>query len=165
MGIIIGILVGVLALCAILLVFIILIQDDGAEGAGILLGSTASQQYGVRKGNIVTKTTGILATIFMSLSFILAILLTSTDNSDSLQKVADEKDKSNASTVEWWKTSETDTSSTDTTEEVIYEAKDENNDAIDNVISEDAQSEDMQDSIDNNVEDVVDNQTIQTSQE
>lgn len=107
MAIIIGILVAFLVICAILLVLIVLIQDDGADGAGMILGSVASQQYGVRKGNIVTRTTGILATVFMVLSFTLAFLLKGGDDTQSLQKLAEGQA---GSSVNWWeKTAASDT--------------------------------------------------------
>lgn len=101
MAIIIGILVAFLVICAILLVLIVLIQDDGADGAGMILGSVASQQYGVRKGNIVTRTTGILATVFMVLSFTLAFLLKGGDDTKSLQKLAEGQSGAESS-VTWW---------------------------------------------------------------
>ncbi len=125
MGILVGFLIGILILCALLLVVIILIQDDGSEGAGMIFGSAASQQYGVRKGNIVTRTTGILATVFMVLAFSLAFFLTDRDDTKSLQAIAEKKQSTDNTTIKWWEESEK--SSVDEDSENAKEAADENN--------------------------------------
>ncbi len=101
MEILIGVLIGLLVINCILLVLIILIQDDGSEGAGIILGSAASQQYGIRKGNIVTRTTSILAFFFIVISFSLAVLFKISDNSQGLEKSIKKTQESEQ--TDWWK--------------------------------------------------------------
>ena len=98
MSIITGVLLVVLVVVAVLLVLIILVQDDGTEGAGILFGSAASQQYGARKGNIVTKTTSILATSFIVLSLSLAFLYQYNKN----ESIEIDIPKSEDTVLEWW---------------------------------------------------------------
>lgn len=99
MSIIIGILLVLFVILAILLVLIILAQDDGTEGAGIIFGSAASQQYGARKGNIITRTTGILATLFVSIAFILSFLF--QHNATDLD-ITDAAVTSEETSLEWW---------------------------------------------------------------
>lgn len=97
MGIITGILLVVLVIVAVLLVLIILVQDDGTEGAGILFGSAASQQYGAKKGNIVTKTTGILATSFIVIALSLSFLYQYNKNESIEIDIPTEE-----GVLEWW---------------------------------------------------------------
>ena len=118
MAFLVGFLIVVLVLVSILLVLIVLVQDDGAEGAGMLLGSSASQQYGARKGNIVTRTTGILATLFISISLVLVFLF--RENDSNLQAIESEiGDETENKVVEWWVSNEEDNNETieETTDE------------------------------------------------
>ena len=111
MAFLVGFLIVVLVLVSILLVLIVLVQDDGAEGAGMLLGSSASQQYGARKGNIVTRTTGILATLFISISLVLVFLF--RENDSNLQAIESEiGDETENKVVEWWVSNEEDNNET-----------------------------------------------------
>ncbi len=112
MAFLIGFLIVILILVSILLILIVLAQDDGAEGAGMLLGSSASQQYGARKGNIVTRTTGILATLFISVSLVLVFLFRESDT--SLQAIESEVEgDSENQLVEWWAQDEATDTTTD----------------------------------------------------
>lgn len=105
MGIIIGILLVIFVLVAILLVLLILSQDDGTDGAGILFGSAASQQYGAKKGNIITRTTGILATIFMVVAFGLSFLFQVSNKETDLDIQGPENSDFQ---IEWWNTDSVD---------------------------------------------------------
>ena len=71
--------IGIILLVAfviisILLVCIILIQNEEGEGFGGLFGGTNSQAFGARSGNVLTRTTYILVTLFFLTSFGLALV-------------------------------------------------------------------------------------------
>lgn len=102
MGILTVILLVLLVLVAILLVLIILAQDDATEGAGIIFGSAANQQFGARKGNVVTKTTSVLATIFIVTAFTLSFLF-QYNRDDKFDIIGND---SETEEVQWWNTDE-----------------------------------------------------------
>ncbi|MCR4713735.1 MAG: preprotein translocase subunit SecG [Treponemataceae bacterium] len=83
MGVIGIILLVAFVIISILLVCIILIQNEDGEGFGGLFGGTSSQAFGARSGNVLTRTTYILVTLFFLTSFGLA-LVNRTSSVDSL---------------------------------------------------------------------------------
>ena len=50
---------------AILLGALVLIQDDQGEGIGGMFGGGSTSAFGSRSGNVLTKATAILATVFL----------------------------------------------------------------------------------------------------
>jgi len=85
MGVIGIILLVAFVIISILLVCIILIQNEEGEGFGGLFGGTSSQAFGARSGNVLTRTTYILVTLFFLTSFGLALVnrSSSVDSLDS----------------------------------------------------------------------------------
>jgi preprotein translocase subunit SecG len=74
MGVIGIILLVAFVIVCILLVAIVLLQDDEGGGLGGLLGGPASTTFGSQSGNVLTKTTYVLVTLFFLTSFGLAII-------------------------------------------------------------------------------------------
>ena len=66
-------LVAFVIIC-ILLVSLVLVQNEEGGGMGGLLGGGNSQTFGSRSGNVLTKTTYILVTLFFLASFGLAFI-------------------------------------------------------------------------------------------
>jgi preprotein translocase subunit SecG len=60
-------LVILLFIVAILLVLIVLVQDDQGDAMGGLFGGSSSSAFGSRSGNILTRTTSILGTLFVAI--------------------------------------------------------------------------------------------------
>ena len=92
MGVIGIILLVAFVIISILLVCIILIQNEDGEGFGGLFGGTGSQAFGARSGNVLTRTTYILVTLFFLTSFGLALVnrTSSIDTLDSaIQQTAE----------------------------------------------------------------------------
>lgn len=104
MSVIIGLLLTLFVIIALLLVLLILVQDDGTEGAGIIFGSAASQQYGARKGNVVTKTTSILAALFIVIAFSLSFVFQNTTQDFELTNVS--SSSTDDTKIDWWSTTQ-----------------------------------------------------------
>lgn len=74
MGVISIILLVAFVIICILLVCLVLIQNDAGGGLGGLLGGGNSVAFGSRSGNVLTKTTYILVTLFFVATFVLAFI-------------------------------------------------------------------------------------------
>ncbi len=73
----IGLLFSIVVLCALLLTGIILIQQSKSGGGLAVMGGGMTESVlGAAAGNVVTRVTVVLATIFMVCTFLLAILIT-----------------------------------------------------------------------------------------
>jgi preprotein translocase subunit SecG len=64
----------VFVIICILLVCLVLVQSEEGGGMGGLFGDASSKAFGSRSGNVLTKTTYTLVTLFFVTTFILAFL-------------------------------------------------------------------------------------------
>lgn len=72
----IGLLFAVVVMCSLMLIGIILIQQSKSGGGLAVMGGGMTESVlGTAAGNVVTKITVVLATIFMVTTFLLAILI------------------------------------------------------------------------------------------
>ena len=100
MGVIgIILLVAFIIVCA-LLIAIVLLQNDESGGLGGLLGGAGNAAFGSRSGNVLTRTTYILVTLFFLASFGLALInkAPSVSNLDAAVQQVQESD----GTSEYW---------------------------------------------------------------
>ena len=98
MGAIGVILLVAFVIISILLVCLVLIQNEDGEGMGGLFGGSNSQAFGARSGNVITKTTYILVTLFFLVTFGLALV-----NKKPSVKSLDEAVKNlDSSSEEYW---------------------------------------------------------------
>ena len=74
MGVIGIILLVAFVIVCVLLVTIVLLQNEEGNGLGGLLGGPSSTTFGSQSGNVLTKTTYVLVTLFFLTSFGLAII-------------------------------------------------------------------------------------------
>jgi preprotein translocase subunit SecG len=99
MGIVSVILLVIFVITALLLIVIVLMQDDQGEGLGGIFGGSSSSTFGSRSGNILTKTTSILGTIFIISSFAMAWINRTPEDGDVIsaarQEITSEQE-------EWW---------------------------------------------------------------
>jgi len=106
------------AISAILLILVVLVQDEQSEGLGGLFGGSSNSQIGNRKGNILTKTTTVLGTIFLISAFSLA-LVNREKISEPLPVVETKTSADDSAKNEWWAEKAPDAStSTETVEPV-----------------------------------------------
>jgi len=74
MGILGIILLVIFVIIAILLILLVLIQNEEGEGLGGIFGGGGATAFGSRSGNVLTKTTTVLGTLFLVISLGLAIM-------------------------------------------------------------------------------------------
>ena len=74
MGVVGVILLVAFVIVCILLVGIVLIQNEEGDGLGGMFGGAAAQAFGAKSGNILTKTTYVLVTLFFVACLALALL-------------------------------------------------------------------------------------------
>ena len=98
MGILEGILLVLFVIIAVLLVLMVLIQDDQGDGLTGMFGGGSSTTFGSRAGNVLTKTTSILGTLFMILAFVLAFMFKTPMTGD----VAAAARLQSQSQADWW---------------------------------------------------------------
>jgi preprotein translocase subunit SecG len=75
MGIVIGILLGIWALVAVLMMLVILMQRPKSEGLGAAFGGAMTENlFGAQTTNVLVKFTAWLAGIFFVITFVLSVL-------------------------------------------------------------------------------------------
>jgi preprotein translocase subunit SecG len=81
MGVITTLLYVLEVIVSALLIGIVLIQQSKSQGGlGALAGGTTESIFGAATGNVITRTTVVLASIFMANTLLLAILTGKTDD-------------------------------------------------------------------------------------
>lgn len=98
MGVIGVILLVAFIIICILLVCIVLIQNESGGGMGGLLGGGNSAAFGSRSGNVLTKTTYILVTLFFVSTLGLALL----NKTNDVKPLSSENVQTDASSLESW---------------------------------------------------------------
>ena len=99
---------------ALLIVGLVLLQNEEGDSLGGLFSGGSNSAFGSRSGNVLTKATYTLITLFFVVTFFLAWLNKSPGDS-GLQKDAQLQQTETA--TEWWKKGEsTDSSSAETSE-------------------------------------------------
>lgn len=104
MGILSVILVVVFSVNALLLIFIVLIQDEQGDGIGGLFGGGSSSAFGSTSGNFLTRLTTILGASFLVISLALGWLNRSVDGDDLIRAARTRSASENSG--EWWITAE-----------------------------------------------------------
>ncbi len=95
------VLLVVVVLSAALLVLLVLIQDEHGEGIGGIFGGGSSTPFGSRAGNILTRFTAVLATIFLVGTFALAWLNRSPESGNVIGKARQQQLQTTTS-QDWW---------------------------------------------------------------
>lgn len=99
---------------ALLIVGLVLLQNEEGDSLGGLFSGGSNSAFGSRSGNVLTKATYTLITLFFVVTFFLAWLNKSPGDS-GLQKAAQMQQAETA--TEWWKKGEAaESTSTETSE-------------------------------------------------
>ena len=98
---------------AFLIVGLVLLQNEEGDSLGGLFSGGSNSAFGSRSGNILTRATYTLITLFFVVTFFLAWLNKSPGDS-GLQQDAQIQQAETA--TEWWKEKDSDSDKTDTTE-------------------------------------------------
>lgn len=99
MGLLGIIILVIMVIAAILLVLVVLIQDEEGEGIGGIFSGGSSTPFGSRAGNVLTRFTAILATVFFVSAFFLAYLNRTPDTGNVIGKARQESINQDNS---WW---------------------------------------------------------------
>lgn len=99
---IIGILLLIVFIIAsLLLIVVVLLQDEQGEGIGGIFGGGSSTPFGSRSGNVLTKFTSILGTVFFISALGLAWINRTPDAGDVVG-AARRNAPEQSETLEWW---------------------------------------------------------------
>lgn len=99
-GLSIILLVFFVIICA-LIVFLILLQNEEGDSLGGLFAGGSNSAFGSQSGNVLTKATYTIVTLFFITAFLLAFLNKGASARDLSEEAV--KQQTEAST-EWWKT-------------------------------------------------------------
>jgi preprotein translocase subunit SecG len=100
MAILSGFFLVLLIISAVLLVIIVLMQDEQGEGLGGIFGGGGAAPVGNRSGNILTRATAVIATVFLVSVFGYA-WINRTPETSNVQQAARELEGGDAF-LEWW---------------------------------------------------------------
>ena len=100
----------VFIITAVLLIVIVLMQDEQGEGLGGIFGGGGAAPVGNRAGNILTRATSIIATIFLVTLFGYAWINRTPGESD-VEAAARALESRDDEIVEWWRVDEPETDS------------------------------------------------------
>jgi preprotein translocase subunit SecG len=101
MGVLSIILIVFFVASALITILIVLIQDDQGEGIGGMFGGGSSTPFGSRSGNVLTRFTAIVATVFFCAAFALAWVNRGAESSDIVRKARLES-LQEAEQENWW---------------------------------------------------------------
>jgi preprotein translocase subunit SecG len=91
----------VLIVSAVLLVLLVLLQDESGEGVGGIFGGGSSTPFGSRSGNVLTRLTAVLATVFLVCAFAMAWLNRTPEAGNVIGK-ARAAQLETSTTQDWW---------------------------------------------------------------
>jgi len=97
-------------LSGLFLIILVMMQDEGGEGLGGIFGGGSSTPFGSRSGNVLTKITAVLATVFIVCTLGLAYLKrTPSASADSVLQEARKQKYEESEDQLWYVTTEPET--------------------------------------------------------
>jgi preprotein translocase subunit SecG len=101
MAIVSGFLLVTFIISAIMLVVIVLMQDEQGEGLGGIFGGGGAAPVGNRSGNILTKATTVIATIFL-ISVVGYAYVNRTPETSNIEAAARQLEGESGGVLQWW---------------------------------------------------------------
>jgi len=105
MTILSGFLLVTFIISAVLLVIIVLMQDEQGEGLGGIFGGGGAAPVGNRSGNILTKATTIIATVFL-ISVVGYAYVNRTPETSNIEAAARQLEGESDGVLQWWNVDE-----------------------------------------------------------
>ena len=105
MTILSGFLLVTFIISAVLLVIIVLMQDEQGEGLGGIFGGGGAAPVGNRSGNILTKATTIIATVFL-ISGVGYAYVNRTPETANIEAAARQLEGESDGVLQWWNVDE-----------------------------------------------------------
>ena len=102
-----GFLLVILIATALFLVVLVLMQDEQGEGLGGIFGGGNAAPVGNRSGNILTRATSVIATIFLVSLFAYA-WINRTPESASIEAAARRLEGTDEGVYQWWRAEDSD---------------------------------------------------------
>jgi preprotein translocase subunit SecG len=99
MGVLGIVLLVIFIIVSILLVFMVIIQDEGSDGLGGIFAGAGTSAFGARSSSVVVKFTYVLGGLFFVLAFSLALV--NKTSSGDVEALAQKKAKATTNS-EWW---------------------------------------------------------------
>lgn len=99
MGVLGIVLLVIFVIVSVLLVFMVVVQDEGSNSLGGIFAGGSSSAFGARSSNVLTKFTYALGGLFFVLAFSLALI--NKGSTGNVEAAAQQQAKEGQST-EWW---------------------------------------------------------------
>ena len=100
MGVLGIILLVIFCIIAVLLIFLVAIQDENSVGLGGIFGGNSDSAFGSQTASFITKATTTLAIIFMVLSLVVAFL--NKSSAEDLTKMVSAQTQTESSSGTTW---------------------------------------------------------------
>ncbi len=97
MGVLSIILLVIFIIAALLLIFLVTIQDENSTGLGGIFGGNSESAFGASPSKFLTKATSILAIVFMVLALLVAFA--NKPSSDNVVAIAEQQSQTQAGTT------------------------------------------------------------------
>jgi preprotein translocase subunit SecG len=78
-------------IASVILILLVMIQDDQGEGLGGLFGGGSTTPFGSRSGNVLTRFTGIVSTVFFVVCLVIGLVNRSHELGAIKQESKDEQ--------------------------------------------------------------------------
>ena len=103
MGILSIFLLVIFVIVSLLLIFMVVIQNEGADGLGGIFAGSSNTAFGSRSSNVMQRFTYILGALFFVCAFSLALL--NKGSTGNVEAAALKTAPTTTSSSEWWKNS------------------------------------------------------------
>ena len=101
MGILSIFLLVIFVIVSLLLIFMVIIQNEGSEGLGGIFAGSSNTAFGSRSSNVMQRFTYVLGALFFVCAFSLALL--NKGSTGNVEAAALKNAPAQSTSSEWWK--------------------------------------------------------------